>query len=31
METHDEFGERIRRERLVAARLRLATERLVAG
>src|SRR6266480_7645787 len=28
METHDEFGERIRRERQVAARLRLATERL---
>src|SRR3954451_11702167 len=28
METHDEFDERIRRERQVAARLRLATERL---
>ena len=28
METHDEFRERIRRERQVAARLRLATERL---
>src|SRR3954470_23778516 len=28
METHDEFGERIRRARQVAARLRLATERL---
>ena len=28
METHDEFHERIRRERQVAARLRLATERL---
>src|SRR3954464_2761990 len=28
METHDEFGERIRRERQVADRLRLATERL---
>jgi hypothetical protein len=28
METHDEFGERIRRERQVAAWLRLATERL---
>jgi hypothetical protein len=28
METHDEFGERIRREQQVAARLRLATERL---
>jgi hypothetical protein len=28
METHDEFGERIRRERRLAARLRLATERL---
>ena len=28
METHDEFEERIRRERQVAARLRLATERL---
>src|SRR3954454_2224946 len=28
METNDEFGERIRRERRVAARLRLATERL---
>ena len=28
METHDEFQERIRREQQVAARLRLATERL---
>src|SRR5438874_9598004 len=28
MEAHDEFGERIRRERQIAARLRLATERL---
>jgi hypothetical protein len=28
METHDEFEERIRREQQVAARLRLATERL---
>src|SRR3954454_5346244 len=28
METNDEFGERIRRERRVAARLRLATERM---
>ena len=28
METHNEFGERIRREQQVAARLRLATERL---
>src|SRR5512135_3186726 len=28
METHDEFEERIRRERQVSARLRLATERL---
>ena len=28
METHDEFEERIRRERQVAARLRLAAERL---
>jgi hypothetical protein len=28
METHDEFGERIRREQQLAARLRLATERL---
>src|SRR3954468_3371600 len=28
MKTHDEFDERIRRERQVAARLRLATERL---
>ncbi len=28
METHDEFDERIRRERQVAARLRLATQRL---
>src|SRR3954449_6708237 len=28
METHDEFDERIRREQQVAARLRLATERL---
>src|SRR3954464_1837832 len=28
METHDEFAERIRRQRQVAARLRLATERL---
>src|SRR3954465_7475555 len=28
METNAEFGERIRRERQVAARLRLATERL---
>src|SRR3954453_21536804 len=28
METHDEFEERIRRERHIAARLRLATERL---
>src|SRR3954453_1889517 len=28
METHDEFDERIRRERQVAARLRLATDRL---
>src|SRR3954451_22409683 len=28
METHDEFAERIRREQQVAARLRLATERL---
>src|SRR5437868_14271364 len=28
METHDELEERIRRERQVAARLRLATERL---
>src|SRR3954470_3886298 len=27
METHDELGERIRREQKVAARLRLATER----
>jgi hypothetical protein len=27
-ETHDEFDERIRREQQVAARLRLATERL---
>src|SRR3954470_507287 len=28
METHDEFGERVRREQQLAARLRLATERL---
>jgi len=28
METHDEFEERIRREQQIAARLRLATERL---
>src|SRR3954451_14334149 len=28
METHDEFDERIRREQQIAARLRLATERL---
>src|SRR5437870_2816346 len=28
METHDEFGERIRHEQQVAARLCLATERL---
>ena len=28
METHDEFGERFRREPQVAARPRLATERL---
>src|SRR3954470_2217442 len=28
METHDEFEERIRREQQLAARLRLATERL---
>src|SRR3954454_2698853 len=28
METHDEFQERIRREQQIAARLRLATQRL---
>jgi hypothetical protein len=28
METHDEFQERIRREQQLAARLRLATQRL---
>ena len=28
METHDQLEERVRRERQVAARLRLATERL---